>query len=576
MLTPIITLLIGALALWLMTRLARRIGLPEVVSIAVSLCLIAVAVALAPAAWTAALVSGNTGDKAFSFARIAGVAGLLFLSGARFNYSQFSKPSRLRLYIGVAAVFLFALAIAVPAIMGQQDHGAILITAAVVAGASVWLPGELSRSAKGDSAPFEMATRGAPLALMELAILVVHFYSILSAIGGRQATIWIYTIVVLYEAVKLIVFFAFVYFVATRFLDRAEGRISTGRMSIAYLLITILIFVLAVLTISQLVALAWAFVAGALWTRSDVGRRFGASSKLSVLCLLMSLAFLPVLLQTHGRNVTSWKVVALAVILAVAAKFATIWAAALVQGVGRAQAVRVSAAMLAPGEIAIAFLGFGVTRWAVDGPTYLGILAFTFLTLLLGPLVSMAKKIEEKKEVGAMKLNHQKFAGAMIVAIVLVLFGSVSALAQQPQTAGPRQEVKLGPGMSILAPGLMEIGAKTKLFLMIADKVSMTAAQRTKLEELYFEGQRYGVQRESDLDVADAELRRLLTRDTVDLDAVRAKIKEMAGIKSDTDMKRIEILLGAINALNHEQHTKIMLLASEPDESSKPRAQIYQ
>lgn len=400
MLTPITTLLIGALALWVMARLARRTGLPEVVGIGASLCILGAAIAFAPTAWRDWLVSGNTGntgDRALSFARIAGVAGLLFLSGVRGNYSHFSKSSKRHLYVSFAAGVLFALAIAMLAVMGQQDHGAILVTAVVVAGASLWLPGELLRGAKGRAVPLEKTTSGAPLTLMALAILVVHFYSVLSVIGGRRATIAVYTIVVLYEATKLILFFSFVYFIGTRFVDRAEGRVSTGRMSIAYLLITILFFVLAVLTISQLVALAWALVAGALWTRSEVGRRFGESSKLSASCLLMSFAFLPALLQTHGRSLTRWNVMALAVILAVAVKFATISAAALVQGVRGPEAIRLVAATLTPGEMAVAFLGFAVTRWAIDGPTYFGILAFTFLTLLLGPLVwHLATRREEK------------------------------------------------------------------------------------------------------------------------------------------------------------------------------------
>lgn len=86
----------------------------------------------------------------------------------------------------------------------------------------------------------------------------------------------------------------------------------------------------------------------------------------------------------------------------------------------------------------------------------------------------------------------------------------------------------------------------------------------------------YSFQREADLDVADAELKRLLTRDTVDLVAVKAKMKEIGDIRIEVDTKKIETLLQAINALTHEQHTQIILLAREPEAPDKPRAPIYQ
>ena len=46
-----------------------------------------------------------------------------------------------------------------------------------------------------------------------------------------------------------------------------------------------------------------------------------------------------------------------------------------------------AAALLSPGEVAIVLLGFAVTGWAVDGPAYYGLVAFTLLALALGPVV---------------------------------------------------------------------------------------------------------------------------------------------------------------------------------------------
>ena len=176
-----------------------------------------------------------------------------------------------------------------------------------------------------------------------------------------------------------------------------------------------------------------------------------------------------------------------------------------------------------------------------------------------------------------MRHRTQKFIGRLMnVLAILVMLGGATVWAQQSRDREPRQEVKLGTGMSVITPGLMEIGAKTRFFLVFADKLALTPEQRKKLEDLYFRIQMYSFQREADLDVADAEFKRLLTRDTVDLNAVKAKMKEVETIRVEVDMKKIETLLQAISVLTHEQHTQIVLLARDLEETNKPRAPIYQ
>ncbi len=85
----------------------------------------------------------------------------------------------------------------------------------------------------------------------------------------------------------------------------------------------------------------------------------------------------------------------------------------------------------------------------------------------------------------------------------------------------------------------------------------------------------YSFQREADLDVADAEFKRLLTRDAVDLNAIRNKMKEIETIRVEVDMKRIETLLQAVSVLTHQQHSQVILLAKDPAELSKPGAPIF-
>lgn len=176
-----------------------------------------------------------------------------------------------------------------------------------------------------------------------------------------------------------------------------------------------------------------------------------------------------------------------------------------------------------------------------------------------------------------MRHRTQKFIGRLmdVLAILLMLSGA-TVWAQQSRDREPRQEVKLGTGMSVITPGLMEIGSKTRLFLVFGDKIPLTMEQQKKLEDLYLRIQMYSFQREADLDVADAEFKRLLTRDTVDLNAIKAKMKEIEAIRVEVDLKKIETLLQAINVLTHEQHTQVILLAKDLEEVSKPRAPIYQ
>jgi Spy/CpxP family protein refolding chaperone len=71
--------------------------------------------------------------------------------------------------------------------------------------------------------------------------------------------------------------------------------------------------------------------------------------------------------------------------------------------------------------------------------------------------------------------------------------------------------------------------------------------------------------------VVDAELERLLTRDNIDLDAVRAKVKESEGINTDIKTRQIESLLKAINTLTHEQHLRILTLVQELQTTKKPQ-----
>lgn len=164
-----------------------------------------------------------------------------------------------------------------------------------------------------------------------------------------------------------------------------------------------------------------------------------------------------------------------------------------------------------------------------------------------------------------MRMNREfPGRGKLIAAVMIILTTAALSMAQQKQ--GPKAspgKIELGRGMGLLTADLMQIAVQSDLFLRFAEKIDLTEPQKKKLKEIYFEFQRYSVRREADLNVTDAELRRLLAIDSVDLAAVRVKVKEIETIQAEATMKKIETVLQAIGTLTHDQHIRVMLLIRE-------------
>lgn len=153
---------------------------------------------------------------------------------------------------------------------------------------------------------------------------------------------------------------------------------------------------------------------------------------------------------------------------------------------------------------------------------------------------------------------------SLILAFAILQLGGISAFAQNKPPGGPsKQEVQLGRGMSLIAPGLIQVGLETNFFLRLADQLQLADKQRAALEEITYEYQKLSAQRLADRDVADAELKRLLTRDNIDLDAVRAKVREAEAMTTDVKIRMIEAVLKAVTTLTHEQHLKAITLIQE-------------
>lgn len=167
-------------------------------------------------------------------------------------------------------------------------------------------------------------------------------------------------------------------------------------------------------------------------------------------------------------------------------------------------------------------------------------------------------------------INFGKWAGLLLA--IMSLAAQATIAQQKTRTAIPERKFDLGRGMSEINTDLMQIAAQTDLFLQLADELEFTPEQRKKLEDMYFEVQKFSLRRQTDLDVAEAELRRLLGSDEVDVAAVRGKLKEIEALRAARTMKSIEVALRAIATLTHDQHLKIMLLARRLSQPTLPPA----
>ena len=382
--TPALFLLVAVLVVFGGGKIARRFGQPESLGRGVALCIIAIAIGLSPATWRAAWAGGLAGDPLLTYTQMVGITGMLFLSGTRFNFAEIKHRHRLVLKIGIAATVLFVTVLLLAKSLGVGFGPMVLLGAAVVA-SSLWFPGERGRSDQHDVQIINWQV--AALTFTASAFLAVYFFDVFSTSSRPSFSLFVYIVITAYEVVKLFVLFGFAYFICSRFLARAEGRVSNTRTTIGFVLITVLIFGLAVITTNQLAVFAWAFVAGALWQRSEIGTRFGDGSRPAASATLISLAFVPLMLQTHGRDLIGVSTLIVFAVFVITIKMFVAWLSITHVTRSKQLVMRVAVMLALPGEIAIALLGFGITRWAITGPVYFPILGYALISTILSPAI---------------------------------------------------------------------------------------------------------------------------------------------------------------------------------------------
>ena len=326
-------------------------------------------------------------------------------------------------------------------------------------------------------------------------MLVVHLLGAFQQVAGRASSTSAYAIVAAYETVKVTVFFSFARFIATRFLDRAAKagpRLSDTRAALGYLIIAVLLFVLGRTALGELGALAWSFMAGALFTRSEVGKRV-AGYKPAAAAMFLSAAFLPMFLQAHGRAVTRLPLLLGVIITALIVKFAASAIAARLGGYAARDARVMAVSTLASGEVAIALLAFGLTRWVIDGPEYFAVLFFAMISMIGSPIAwraatrnqrdqteraSDSANQTQKAQLGQKPetARHRKAGFAIAIAAIALL--SLHGTARAQTASPPAQDDPVSRAMRAVEESVNHRAAAAEQLLEASKLVNESKAAR--------------------------------------------------------------------------------------------------
>ena len=382
-----VIILAGALLIFGGAELARRAKLPEAIGSGATLWLIAIGLGLFVANWPAWRAGDAGGDRLLTYAQLVGLTGMFFLAGSTFRLQNIRR-TRIAGFAGLGALLLVITTVLFSS-LAKQPLGTAAFIAASFVSSSLWFPAAFRTAQRNEQTV--AVDPSAAIALSAVAMFGAHLAEVLSAIPAARSTATAYAIVTLYELVKLAVVFGFAYFIATRFVARAHGRISQVRTNVGFILIAILFFALISIAIGTIASMAWAFVAGALWRKTEVGDEFGERPKPIASALLLSLVFVSLPLQFHGRELSLSRVVIVAAVVAIALKLFSAWAVLSRASIEKRETLFVSAAMVFPGEMAVLFLSVAVSRFVIDGPIFFILLAYAFLSALLVPaLLSIA------------------------------------------------------------------------------------------------------------------------------------------------------------------------------------------
>lgn len=107
-------------------------------------------------------------------------------------------------------------------------------------------------------------------------------------------------------------------------------------------------------------------------------------------------------------------------------------------------------------------------------------------------------------------------------------------------------------------PNLIQIATYTKFFLDLSNQVEFSDVQREKLQEIYFDHEAWLIRYSADFQLAHSQLNALLSRSSVEMEAVEEMIQTKERLRSEVDVISIRHALEAIKLLNHQQHLRIL------------------
>ncbi len=377
----ILILFLGAALLFGGGCVAQRGGFPYRTGLFWSLGLIALGLIFLPKSWQNQWVGNTPSDHFLVLARNFGVAGILFLSGIRTDYAKVFKARKLLIAGGIAALVIGSLLTVPLRFLGKGEAGAVLATIAAIAGGSLTVAGQhFSNSPERE---VEEA-RWPAIGLTGVATVVIYFFSLLQEITRIAPSGTAVTIAVSYEVVKPVVLLSLACYVLSQFLRRTAEHISPLRRTLICAAIFAVFYVVALRALGQLGGLTWAFLAGTILNHSYLREKLGGSDHPIAEALFWSYAFFPLFFQSHGRSLTDPIAILGVVMIALLIKSVFLWIGFKLADVSASVAIQMTATSLPSGEVAVLFLGFGVTRWAINSALYFTVLLFAVISTLLG------------------------------------------------------------------------------------------------------------------------------------------------------------------------------------------------
>lgn len=137
------------------------------------------------------------------------------------------------------------------------------------------------------------------------------------------------------------------------------------------------------------------------------------------------------------------------------------------------------------------------------------------------------------------------------VMILVLCFLSLQVAAWADGGGGPRE--KPAPNKKMM-DHLMKIQEALKL----------TDQQINDIQEKCFAFKRERIKERASLELALVDLREMKSKDTPDLKKIEGKIREIAGIKADMEIKRLKCIEDAKSVLNETQKDTLKKLKKRP------------